>query len=257
MDAEVSTLFSASLLSVIKQLPCFISQLDNMPVNIKDKLLHLMSKRGLITDANVSKVVHKRTRILDLSESEVSDRALQRIGVCRNLRKIDLNSSKGERAEITSEGIHALARSCPLLSVAYLRRCVNITDEAVVTLAQSCRQLVELNLGGCPRLTDESLLAIGQNCRTLRSLNVSKTQVTDEGIISLCMGVCKQSLMELHLNNCVLLTDESVEAVVNFCPRIAILLFHGCPLITDQSRQALEMVQGQGSKMRQVTWTIY
>lgn len=244
-------------MSVIKELPVYLSQLDNLPINVKDRLLHLMSKRGLLTDTNVAKVVHKRTRILDLSESEVSDRALQRIPVCRNLRKIDLNSSKGERTEITNEGIQALAASCPLLSIVYLRRCANIEDSATIALAQSCRQLMELNLGGCVRLTDASLLAIGQNCRLLRSLNISRTKVTDAGIFSLCNGVCCQSLTELHMNNCIHLSDEAVEGVVTFCPKMTILLFHGCPCITERSREALEMLQGVGSKMRQVTWTIY
>ncbi|XP_030843779.1 protein AMN1 homolog [Strongylocentrotus purpuratus] len=253
----VSSLFSVSLLSVIKQLPCFLSQLDNLPINVKDNLLHLMSKRGLLTDTNVAKVIHKRTRILDLSESSVSDRALLRLGVCRNLWKIDLNTSKGERTDITDQGIQALATSCPYLSIVYLRRCVSLEDPSTIALAQSCHQLMELNLGGCIRLSDASLQAIGQNCRMLKSLNISRTKVTDEGIFSLCNGVCKQSLKELHLNNCIHLSDEAVEAVVNFCPKIAILLFHGCPCITDRSRQALEMIQGPGSKMKQVTWTIY
>ncbi|XP_041453056.1 protein AMN1 homolog [Lytechinus variegatus] len=255
--STVSSLFSVSLLSVIKQLPCFLSQLDNLPINVKDNLLHLMSKRGLLTDTNVAKVVHKRTKILDLSESAVSDKALLRLGACRNLRKIDLNSAKGERTEITDQGVQALATSCPHLMIVYLRRCVSLGDPSTIALARSCHRLTELNLGGCIRLTDASLQAIGKHCTMLKSLNVSRTKVTDEGIFSLCNGACQQSLNEVHMNNCVHLSDEAVEAVVNFCPKIAILLFHGCPCITDRSRQALEMIQGSGSKMKQVTWTIY
>lgn len=34
------------------------------------------------------------------------------------------------------------------------------------------------------------------------------------------------------MNGCANLTDESVEAVIQFCPQISILLFHGCPHIT-------------------------
>ncbi len=60
-------------------------------------------------------------------------------------------------------------------------------------------------------------------------------QVTDNGIISLATGVCKQTLCELNMNHCIHLSDEAVEGVVNFCPRIAILLFHGCPCITGKN----------------------
>ncbi|XP_072015655.1 protein AMN1 homolog isoform X2 [Amphiura filiformis] len=216
-----------------------------------------MSKRGLVTDDNIHKVVHGRTKILDLSECDVTDAGLQRLAVCRNLRKIDLNSAKDNRTTITSAGVQAFASCCPLLNIVYLRRCVNLTDTAVIALAQSCRNLVELNIGGCQQITDASLIAIGQNCRMLRSLNISKTRITDNGIISIAMGVCKQTLSELHMNHCIHLSDEAVEAIVNFCPRIAILLFHGCPCITERSRQALEDLRDPQSPMKQVTWTIY
>ena len=39
-------------------------------------------------------------------------------------------------------------------------------------------------------------------------------------------------LQEVHINGCVELTDDAVEAVLQFCPLISILLFHGCPKIT-------------------------
>ena len=74
-------------------------------------------------------------------------------------------------------GVQAVAGSCPLLNIVYLRRCVNVTDTAIIALASSCRQLVELNIGGCQQITDASLVAIGQNCRLMRCLNVSKTRV--------------------------------------------------------------------------------
>ena len=34
------------------------------------------------------------------------------------------------------------------------------------------------------------------------------------------------------MDHCIHLTDDAVEAVASCCPRIAILLFHGCPRIT-------------------------
>ena len=39
-------------------------------------------------------------------------------------------------------------------------------------------------------------------------------------------------MQELHLNSCLELTDEAVEAVVQFCPNISIFLFPGCPKLT-------------------------
>ena len=36
------------------------------------------------------------------------------------------------------------------------------------------------------------------------------------------------------MSGCLALTDEAVESVVQMCPQIKILIFHGCPLITGQ-----------------------
>ena len=34
------------------------------------------------------------------------------------------------------------------------------------------------------------------------------------------------------MNHCSALTDESIEAVIQYCPNVTILLFHGCPNMT-------------------------
>ncbi|XP_038058927.1 protein AMN1 homolog [Patiria miniata] len=253
----ISSLMTLSVRKFLSVLPHHLSDVERLPPHIKNNLLHLMSKRGLVTDVIIDKVINSSTKILDLGECDITDEGLHKLTVCKNLRKLDLNSAKESRTMVTSRGLQVVAQSCPLLQVAYLRRCLNVTDAGIIALAQNCRQLMELNIGGCRQITDASLVAVGLSCRMLKSFNFSKSQVTDEGVIALAMGVCKQSLMEVHMDHCIHLTDEAVEAVVQFCPRIAILLFHGCPCITDRSRQALEEIQGQQSHIRQVTWTIY
>lgn len=55
---------------------------------------------------------------------------------------------------------------------------------------------------------------------------------------------------------CQFVTDEAVTAVLTHCPKIRIFNFHGCPLISDQSRGALHNFVGPG-KIQQVTWTVY
>ncbi|PIK51993.1 hypothetical protein BSL78_11141 [Apostichopus japonicus] len=217
---------------VVKILYLHHNDVEKLPTNIKEKLLNLMCKRGLISDVNISKVVTSKTRHLDLSWSNFSDQALQSIKVCKNLRKIDINCTKGERENITSEGFQVIAESCPYLQAVGLRRCVNITDDAIIPLAKSCKQLMELNIGGCKHITDESLMAISQSCKFLRSINFSNTKVTDNGVITLATGVCQRSLNEIYMSHCIHLTNQSIEAIVMFCPNVQTLIFDGCPCIT-------------------------
>ncbi|KAK2179107.1 hypothetical protein NP493_513g01000 [Ridgeia piscesae] len=217
-----------------------------------------MCKRGLITDANIAQVIHSRTKVLDLSECDISDCGLSHIAkTCKLLIKIDLNSAKANRTTVSSAGVCILATSCPHLQVVYLRRCPHVTDDAVVAIARHCPQLRELNVGGCSQLTDVSLEALAAS-RHLSSVNFSRANVTDAGVLSLVAGDCGASLKEVHMNHCGALSDEAIEAVLQCCPNITILLFDGCPKLTERSRIALEeSEQANQSKMRQITWTIY
>ncbi|XP_078000622.1 protein AMN1 homolog [Glandiceps talaboti] len=255
--AAVPTLFSSSLHSVVSHLAHNISQLETLPPNVKDRVLNIMSKRGLLTDDNISKVIHDKVRELDLSECDMTDDGLLVVSLCKQLRKVDLNAAKQNRTSISTAGVQYIARGCPILHTVYLRRCLNVTDEAIITLAECCRQLMRLNIGGCNQITDLSLAALGRHSRMLRSINFSRTKVTDDGVVSLVTGCCKQSLVEVHMSHCIRLTDESVEAVMECCPRVSILLFDGCPCITERSREALEELKSPDCKMKQVTWTIY
>ena len=78
--------------------------------------------------------------------------------------------------------------------------------------------------------------------------------MTDRGLTDLASGVCSQSLVEVHMGHCVELSDRAVIGLMKNCPNVTTLIFHGCPLITDQSRLAVEAV---GSPMKQLTWTVY
>ncbi|XP_013028496.3 protein AMN1 homolog isoform X4 [Anser cygnoides] len=239
-----------------KNVSRYIADIKPLPPNIKDKLIKLMSMQGQITDSNISEVLHPAVESLDLRDCDISDNALLQLYNCKQLKKINLNSCKENRLGITSEGIIALALSCPYLREASFKRCCDITDSGVLALALNCQFLQIVNLGNCSGIMDASLQALGENCKFLHSVDFSSTQVTDDGVIALVSGVCSKNLKEIHMERCVNLTDVAVEAVLTCCPKIHIFLFHGCPLITDRSRDVLEQLV-ISNKIKQVTWTIY
>jgi hypothetical protein len=53
-------------------------------------------------------------------------------------------------------------------------------------------------------------------------------QVSDEGISALVQGECGNSLMELHLEKCLHITDSAIKSIVSHCNKMKILVFHGC-----------------------------
>ena len=62
---------------------------------------------------------------------------------------------------------------------------------------------------------------------------------------------------EVQVSHCINITDVSIEALLACCPRINILIFDGCPGVTDRSRQALEEAMLRGGRMKQLSWTVY
>ncbi|KAI8791967.1 protein AMN1 isoform X1 [Biomphalaria glabrata] len=256
---SIPSLFQTSTSVVIRHLGNYEDSLWETPANIKQAVLRLMSKRGLITDDNIDKVLYSRLMSLDLSISQVSDACLFKLSNMKQLYKIDLNSFKEANETITSTGIMRLSESCPNLQIVYLRRNIKLTDEAIVALSKNCPRLRELNVGGCMLLTDVSLRALGEYSHHLKSLNITSTQVTDSGVYCLCQGLCAQVLTEIDISGCRSLTDDTVELLIMMCPMIRILLFARCPNITEKSRVALEekLEMLEGGKMKQISWTIY
>ncbi|KAL9854374.1 protein AMN1 homolog [Geothlypis trichas] len=253
---EVRLLLDLCLQCLTKNLSRYSADIKSLPPNIKDKLIKLMSRQGQITDENIGEVLHPAVESLDLRDCDISDNALLQLSNCKRLKKINLNSCKENRFGITSEGVIALALSCPYLREASFKRCCDLTDDGVLALALNCQFLQIVNLGSCSGIMDASLQALGENCKFLHSVDFSSTQVTDDGVVALVSGRCSKNLKEIHMECCVNLTDIAVEAVLTCCPKIHIFLFHGCPLITDRSRDALEQLI-ISNKIKQLTWTVY
>ncbi|XP_058264497.1 protein AMN1 homolog isoform X1 [Hemibagrus wyckioides] len=229
----------------------YIECIRTLPFNIKDKLLRIITAKGTLTDSNISQLLHAGIRTLSLQNCNVSDSALRQIH-CQHLKAIILIGC----VHITSQGLEALASHCAGLQIVDLTGCVRVCDSGVRVLAQRCKRLEVISLSECPAISDAALIELGANCSCLYSIDFGGTEVTDEGVIGLATGVCCQSLKELQMVRCRNLTDKAVAAVLSNCVNIRIFHFHGCPLMTDKSREALHNFIGP-KKIQQVSWTVY
>ncbi|XP_066524357.1 protein AMN1 homolog [Hoplias malabaricus] len=249
--AAVDSLLNLSAASVAQCVDQYRDYVQTLPPSAKDRIVQILTAKGKITDNNISQVLHPGICTLDLQNCNISDSALRQIH-CPRLRTIILRKC----VNITSEGLLSLASHCPCLQVVDLTGCSAVTDSGVQALARNCQYLEVLSLMGCPRVSDIALTEIGANCRFLYSIYFGGTDVTDKGVTSLATGVCCQSLKELQMVRCHNLTDKAVAAVLSSCANIRIFNFHGCPLITDKSREALHNLTGP-NKIQHVSWTVY
>ena len=67
------------------------------------------------------------------------------------------------------------------------------------------------------------------------------------------MTVSFSFFQEVQVSHCIHITDASIEALLALCPRINILIFDGCPHVTESSRHAIE----EAGLLKQLSWTVY
>lgn len=125
-----------------------------------------------------SKFINEQTRILELNEClKLTNLGLEKICVCKNLIKLDLNSNNAPRLLIHADSLLKISSTCRQLKVVLLRRCVNIDDTCIEIIAKNCPQLTSLNVGNCPLITDKATESLGKYCNNLKSINLSGTKV--------------------------------------------------------------------------------
>lgn len=150
-----------------------------------------------------------------------------------------------------------------------LAGCHNITDEAILKVAEYCKGLQHLDLRACGSVSDTSLSAIALNCRGLKHLNVGRirdrekvtvesismiakyTQATVLGLAGCdiddhCMKVLASyrgtGLERVSVNSCFKITNETVYALLKYCPNLSVFEMKECHRINDWEAVA-ELVQ--------------
>lgn len=166
----------------------------------------------------------KELRSIDLSQTAVSDKALENLSHCRKLHSIYLNNTK-----ITNRGLDALSK---LKSVdhLYLANCKGLDAEAIKIIAKNfpsirylslislkaesddllplaqCKELIYLNLSGIP-IADSCLQLILKNTR-LSYLYLHGAKITDKTLTNLADS---KYLRTLTLTSCPEITSAGIE----------------------------------------------
>lgn len=255
LHQDAPSLQDVSMKTILSNISPFEADLQHLPMKLKSRILSLMSKRGLLNDSNIKYLLHQEILELDLTESSVTDASILGIKKCKYLQKLDLNSMKKSRNNISSEKLEELFQSLSYLRILYLRRCMLIDDKAICAAAK-CRFLSELNLSGCVLVSDKSLIALSKFAPMLKSVNLSHTKVSDYGLSCLANGVSSKKLIEIQVPYCENVTDDGISFLRDSCPHLSILIFHGCPLISSDFVNS----NWQGNTnipMKMVTWTVY
>ncbi|KAG6903472.1 hypothetical protein C0995_005495 [Termitomyces sp. Mi166 len=168
-------------------------------------------------------------------------------------------------SKVSDEGILAFAENCPMLRRVKLSGLSSLTDTSVSAIAKSCPLLLEIDLNHCSLITDASLRDIWIHSTQMREMRVSHcSQLTDaafpspprlEGLLypdsrhvfptnateaaselpPLVLAHPMEHLRMLDLTMCSLVTDDAIEGVIHYAPKIRNLVLSKCSLLTDRS----------------------
>ncbi|XP_067130040.1 protein AMN1 homolog [Centruroides vittatus] len=261
---EALSLFECSVNAFVE----FLHRTDNwdvvrlLPIRIKDVLFSMLSVRGKVMDKNIEAVLHKKVKVANLMECEITDYGLLQLAECEELQMLNL-ASVDPRENISSSAFATVFDSCRKLREVCLSHCVNIADDAVYTLAVSCPNLACLDISNCINLTNRSLEALGMFAHNLECINFSNTMVHDEGVRLLVNGACKDKLKEICMKNCCFLTSNAVKHVADNCSNLSIFTFDEYPVIYYESDREMDsdpeiefFLNDQRHFRKQISWTI-
>jgi hypothetical protein len=107
-----------------------------------------------------------------------------------------------------------------------------------VALIYHCKLLTTLKIdetstGSEHRLTETDFTCIlGANCAQLTDLTINYCAITDSAIEHILTN-CKK-ITRLDLTNCTLLTDDTIDTICNFSPKLKELYIRRCVLISTE-----------------------
>lgn len=105
-----------------------------------------------------------------------------------------------------------------------------------MSFAQNCRAVLEVDLHNCRLVTSESITALINALRSLRELRLQDCKnIDDSAFLSIPDYLMLDTLRVLDLTSCDLITDESVERIINAAPRLRNLVLSKCRLISDRA----------------------
>ena len=170
------------------------------------------------TDAHIDALCRagRKVRMLDVSDSVVSDEGLRRAAE-QFADSLESLSVRGMR-QISNSAIVAVASKClrlRRLDVSFSSE--KITDPAIFAVAQHCQQLLTLDVGGTT-VTDNSICEVARRCPLLRELDVSATngRISDRSVAEIARRCPELEVLNVSSTQGTV-TDVSIEAVAQSC----------------------------------------
>lgn len=129
--------------------------------------------------------------------------------------------------------ISSLCELCPSLQHLCIAKCID--KAAIEPSLKIPEELERLDLTDSPNLNPTQFKIIAEKCLKLRGFIAEKCPrlMDDNAVGYLCDYGIAKNLVELSLNQCLMITDQSLQLIGHHCHLLARLDVGGCGRITD------------------------
>lgn len=166
---------------------------------------------------------------------------------CHKLRIIDFQNMN----QISDKDITFLLSANPDLKAIYLDNCTSLTEASLITIADNCHKLVSISISGINQISDQTISAIiskfhnlkeyfFKGCTLLRVTTNSLITITNNILLvaSFLRTYCimdieiidvvskNQDLEDIFLYGCPGLSQASLTAIADNCPKLKKLFYH-------------------------------
>ena len=166
-----------------------------------------------------SHVVGKPVSTLDLSYWDATDATLKLLS--RMVPTCSKFVSSGCHS-LTDDGFCDLFNLNKCLKYIDISGCFMVTDDSMCLMAKNNTKLQYLNVSCCTKITDDTLGSISEHLLYIETLYVADCPLlTNRGIIKLSEGQCCNTLKDVDVSSCPLLSDDGLRELVNKSPSLS------------------------------------
>ena len=159
----------------------------------------------------------------------ISDEGLINIGVCRQLKHLNLNNCSNI-GNFGSRVLKTLGSFCKDLREMYFRGCKRVEDAGLMGISRGCLSLECFEASGCDLITYRGLKAIFQNLKLLKKLTLRDCCLLEDSDLQRALRAREasfpsgfgdaalrshDSLLELDISGARLITDKGIQALAN------------------------------------------
>jgi hypothetical protein len=209
---------------------------------IKSLVTHLCFKGNLTLNEQFAKVMGQAPKLIGLILSETNEWSPFFPEIPQKVYSLDVSKcawlgdgelrlllnllpkisilNLSENTQITYRGFAELKNLYGLKSLS-LEKCFQLENDGLNLILQGAGGLAELNLHGCRKLSDGSFNELGKRTPHLKKLVLSRTTITDGGLVDICFKC--QELTELELDHCLNITEAGLFDCVRIAKQLKML----------------------------------